>query len=132
MNTEQVTSFQPACRRRDSLLASIGATPVVSTSTESSSLGTISSDSHVATPTSTNPIDTQPAPTTPSPAAPQSASQAVAAAVLGSRSPTANPSFEHEIAAAVAAGRGVPGNPIVVELSESKSSLVVSVSCDNP
>lgn len=44
----------------------------------------------------------------------------MASAVLGARPVASTSGLEGEIAAAMKAGRGVPGNPIVVELSESE------------
>ncbi|KAI0093664.1 P-loop containing nucleoside triphosphate hydrolase protein [Irpex rosettiformis] len=125
-HTGQVASFQPACRRRDSLLASVG-TAATSTSTESSSTVTDSSDTPVDALASNPSSNAQPVTASSPPPAAQTASQAVANAVLGSRLATPSPNLENEIAAAINAGRGVPGNPIVVELSEKKGSWVPGI-----
>ncbi|KAI0699712.1 ATP-dependent metallopeptidase Hfl [Cytidiella melzeri] len=128
VRSDQEASINPACRRRDSLLAATSATAATATpqstlaNVETPTISPVESSAPSSAPA--NPVF---APLTSS-ASHVTASQAIANAVLTSRgSSTTSSSIEGQFAAALNAGRGVPGNPIVVELSEKKGSWVPGI-----
>ncbi|CCM02099.1 uncharacterized protein FIBRA_04176 [Fibroporia radiculosa] len=108
-------SVDAAVRRRDTLLAAASASGPAASSSPSAEASTISADSAVSAPVSNS---TEP-----------SSSNRLAQAVLAGQAPTTASAVSSntdmaKLSAALSTGVGVPGNPIVVSLSEPKGSWI--------
>lgn len=124
-------SINSAVRRRDSILAPLGVAATETseaTGTPDAASTNVSPSSVPASQTSSSATSSSTEPQT-SNASSVSSSQKIAQAVLAGES--AQPSLTPDMArlsAALSVGSGVPGNPIVVTLSERKSLSAVAIS----